>query len=98
MIATSKLTRKNQTTLPKAVVRTLGIKPADQILYMIENGRVTLRVRTGRVADLAGKFVHFGKRSSKPLPVEAMSDAVAQAVADDYERKFGRRRTPRGTR
>ena len=52
MTATSTLTRKNQTTVPKAVTEALGMKPADQFLYEIEAGHVILRARTGRLADL----------------------------------------------
>ncbi len=47
MLATSKLTRKNQTTVPRAVRQALGLQPADEIVYEIEPDRVTLRARTG---------------------------------------------------
>ena len=52
MTATSTLTRRNQTTVPKAVTNALGMKPADQFLYEIEADHVILRARTGRLADL----------------------------------------------
>jgi len=98
MIAISKITRKNQTTIPKAVLRILGATPGSELLYEVENGVVRLRVRTGRLSDLAGKFVHFGKHPKKPLPVEEMSLAVAEAAAEDYSRKFDRPKTRRGVK
>lgn len=52
MTATSTLTTKNQTTVPKAVVKALGVKPSDQLVYEIEKDHVVLRARTGRLADL----------------------------------------------
>ena len=52
MYATSTITSKNQTTLPKAVVRALGVKPADKLLYEIEDNRVVVRARSGRLADM----------------------------------------------
>ena len=92
MIATSKITRKNQTTLPKVVINVLGVKPSDRLVYEIEEHRVILHAKTGRLADLAGKFSHFGKYPHQPLPIEEMSHAVAQAVAENYKRKFGPRK------
>lgn len=92
MVVTSKLTRKNQTTLPRAVVDVLGIKPSDRLVYEIEESRVILRAKTGRLADLAGKFAQFGKHPRAPLPVGEMSDAVARAVADGYRRETGSRK------
>lgn len=95
MVVTSKLTRKNQTTLPRAVVDVLGIKPSDRLVYEIEENRVILRAKTGRMADLAGKFAQFGKHPRVPLPVGEMSGAVARAIADDYKRKSGSRKARR---
>jgi antitoxin PrlF len=41
MIA-SKLTSKAQTTIPQAVRTALGLKPGDEIAYVIEDGRAVL--------------------------------------------------------
>ena len=54
MIATSRLTRKNQTTIPKAVVEALGMKPSDRLVYEIEDDRVVVTARTGSLVDMAG--------------------------------------------
>lgn len=92
---TSKLTRKNQTTLPKAVVEILGIKPSDRLVYEIDGDRITLRAKTGRLADLAGRFAEFGKHPQKTIKLEEMDREVATAVADRYRRKLSTGRKPR---
>lgn len=56
MIVESTLTAKNQTTVPKAVVESLGVKPSDKLVFEIHDGKVTLTARSGRLADLAGAF------------------------------------------
>jgi AbrB family looped-hinge helix DNA binding protein len=89
MIATSKLTRKNQTTIPKAVLEVLGVKPGSQLLYEVQNGEVRLRARSGRLVDLLRK-PPLMPPPKRPLTTKEMRDAVAEAVAGDYERKFGR--------
>ena len=53
---TSTLTRRNQTTLPKAVVHALGLEPAAQIVYEIEGDRVVFTAKSATFASLAGTF------------------------------------------
>lgn len=81
MIAESTLTSKNQTTLPKAVVESLGVKPSDKLVFEIHAGKVTLSARTGRLADLAGAFRHFGKRRRKKAPAQEEMDAAVRRGA-----------------
>jgi bifunctional DNA-binding transcriptional regulator/antitoxin component of YhaV-PrlF toxin-antitoxin module len=92
MIATSKVTKKNQTTLPRVVVEALGVKPADRIYYEIEDGRIVLRSKTERLADLRGKFKNFGRKPETPVSVEQMHEAVQEAVAEKETGFSGRRR------
>ncbi len=82
MIAQSKVTKKNQTTLPKAVIDALGIKPADRIFYEIEEGKVVLHSKTERLVDLKGRFRHFGRKQRYPVSIEQMHEAVMDAVAE----------------
>ena len=57
MSITSKLTAKNQTTIPKAVVEALQIKPSSMLLYEIEpDGRVVLSAKSATFEELAGMF------------------------------------------
>jgi len=46
----SKLTSKAQTTIPQAVRTALGLKPGDDIAYVIEDGRVVVTRFEGRAA------------------------------------------------
>jgi AbrB family looped-hinge helix DNA binding protein len=53
----STLTSKNQTTIPKAVVEALHLKPSDQLVYEIESdGRIILSAKTGTFASVAAKL------------------------------------------
>lgn len=81
MTATSTLTSKNQTTLPKVVVEALGVKPSDKLVYEIEDGRIILRARTGRLADLLNEppLVPPPKR---PFTVEEINAAISAAYAE----------------
>ena len=72
MTSISTLTKKNQTTIPKAVVEALGMKPADQLVYEIEADFVILRARTGRLLDLV----------QEPPPVPPPKRPPTQAEID----------------
>jgi antitoxin PrlF len=48
---TSKLTTKNQTTIPQPVRAALGLQPGDQVAYLIEGDRVLLVKETPTVFD-----------------------------------------------
>jgi len=90
MIALSKITTKHQTTVPKAVLEALHASAGDQMVYRIEGGRVTLQARTGKMADLAGKFAHFGKRPTRAFTVEELDQAAAEGWAAHKPGKPGR--------
>lgn len=86
MIAESKLTKRNQTTIPKVVLKALKVSPAGRLVYEIaEDGTVTLRRREGKAHELFGAFAHLGRN---PRPAAAtvgdMDHAVADAIAADY--------------
>lgn len=49
MMLTSKLTAKAQTTIPQPVRIALRLRPGDELLYQIEEGRVLL-TKASRVA------------------------------------------------
>jgi antitoxin PrlF len=82
MLATSKITKKNQTTLPRAVLDALGAKPSDRLVYEIDEGLVVLRAKTERLVDLHDRFAHLGSKRRHPISVEQMHEAVAAAVAE----------------
>ncbi|MCX7011863.1 MAG: hypothetical protein NTW86_04735 [Candidatus Sumerlaeota bacterium] len=91
MIATSKLTRKNQTTVPKAVLKALGAQPSDELVYDIEPGKIVLRARTGRLADLA-QMPPAGPKPPRPLTIQAMKKAAQEAAAESVLRSLRRPR------
>jgi bifunctional DNA-binding transcriptional regulator/antitoxin component of YhaV-PrlF toxin-antitoxin module len=95
MIAKSTITKKNQTTLPKAVVEVLGVKPSDKLVYDIENGQVRLRARTGRLVDLGGAYASFGHKSARPSTQEEMAAAIGMHLAEQEARIKRRQRANR---
>lgn len=72
----STLTSKNQTTIPKAVVEALNLRPSDQLVYEIEEGgRIILSAKTATFASVAATL----PRKTPKVParsVEEMKSAV----------------------
>ncbi len=75
-IPQSTLTSKNQTTIPKAIVDALNLRPSDQLVYEIEeDGRIILSAKTGTFASVAASLQH--KKSKGPAcSVDEMKSAV----------------------
>ena len=72
----STLTSKNQTTIPKAVVEALKLRPSDQLVYEIEeDGRVTLTAKTGTFASVSASLPRR-KNAGPARSVEEMQSAV----------------------
>ena len=85
MSITSKLTSKNQTTIPKVVVEALQIKPSSLLMYEIEpDGRVVLTAKSATFEDLAETFP--AKRPRKPVSDERMKDAVRAGAAQRFRK------------
>lgn len=84
----STVTAKGQTTIPKAIREKLNLKPGDRIDFVVEaDGRVVLRPRNKRLEDIIGILHRPGQR---PVSVEEMDEAIAEAAAERYERSFDR--------
>ena len=65
------LTSKGQTTIPKPIRDSLGMKAGDRMTFtLMPDGVVLLRVKNKRIADLAG-LLH--KKGRKPVPIEKLS-------------------------
>ena len=65
------LTSKGQTTIPKEIRDSLGIKPGDRMTFtLMPDATVVMRVKTKRATDLAG-LLH--KKGRKAVPVEHMA-------------------------
>ena len=85
MSITSKLTAKNQTTIPKAVVEALQIKPSSLLMYEIEpDGRVVLTAKSATFEDLADTFPT--KRIRKPVSEEQLKEAVRAGAAKRFRK------------
>ena len=79
---TSILTSKGQTTIPKKVRDALKLKSGDRLEFIIESeGRVILRPATSDLTALDGLLDRSG---APPVSVEAMHQAVEEAVSQPY--------------
>jgi len=71
MDTSATLTSKGQTTIPKRIRDSLGMKTGDRMTFtLMPDGVVLLRVKNKRVADLAG-LLH--KKGRKPVSIEKLS-------------------------
>lgn len=71
MTADATLTSKGQTTIPKEIRDSLGMKPGDRMTFtLMPDGTVVMRVKTKSVMDLAG-ILH--KKGRKAVSIQQMS-------------------------
>jgi antitoxin PrlF len=77
------LTSKSQITVPKAVREALGLSPGDKIQFVPAWKGFRLVVVKGDLTSMAGRFK--GRRS-KPLTLEEMDQAIAEAAVHRYDR------------
>jgi antitoxin PrlF len=71
MTTDATLTSKGQTTIPKEIRDSLGIKPGDRMTFtLMPDGTVLIRVKRKSVMDLAG-VLH--KKGRKPVSIAQMS-------------------------
>lgn len=65
------LTSKGQTTIPKEIRDSLGMKPGDRMTFtLMHDSTVVMRVKSKSVTELAG-MLH--KKGRKSVPVEQLS-------------------------
>ena len=65
------LTSKGQTTIPKQIRDSLGMKPGDRMTFtLMPDATVIMRVKSRSVAELAGMLQRKGR---KPVPLEQLS-------------------------
>lgn len=65
------LSSKGQTTIPKEIRDSLGIKAGDRLTFtLMPDAMVVMRVKNKSVSDLAGKLY---KKGRKRLPIEQLS-------------------------
>lgn len=65
------LTSKGQTTIPKEIRDSLGMKSGDRMTFtLMPDATVVMRVKSKSITELAGAL---HKKGRKPLPVEQLS-------------------------
>ena len=65
------LTSKGQTTIPKEIRDSLGMKSGDRMTFtLMPDATVVMRVKSGSLTKLAGTL---HKKGRKPVPVERLS-------------------------
>ena len=65
------LTSKGQTTIPKGIRDSLGMKSGDRIMFtLMPDGTVLMRLKNKSVMSLAGSLRRKGKRA---VPVDRLS-------------------------
>jgi AbrB family looped-hinge helix DNA binding protein len=65
------LTSKGQTTIPKQIRDSLGMKAGDLLTFtLMADGVVLMRVKNKSVMDLAGSL---HKKGRKPVPIDKLS-------------------------
>ena len=71
MTTDATLTSKGQTTIPKEIRDSLGIKPGDRMTFtLMLDGTVVMRVKRKSILNLAG-ILH--KKGRKPVSIDQMS-------------------------
>ena len=71
MTTTATLTGKGQTTIPKEIRDSLGMKPGDRMTFtLMPDGTVIMRMKNKRIMDLAGTLKMKGR---KPISITQMS-------------------------
>ncbi len=75
----STITRKGQTTIPKAVRERLGVAYGDQIDFIVKpDGSVVVEAANVDVMSLAGMLKKKGQR---PRTIEEMDEAIREGAA-----------------
>jgi AbrB family looped-hinge helix DNA binding protein len=71
MATVATLTSKGQTTIPKEIRDSLGLKPGARMTFtLMPDGTVLLRVKSGSFMKLGGVLRRRGRRA---VPVERLS-------------------------
>ena len=85
MTYSSKLTAKNQTTLPKAIATLLGAKSSSILAYeVMEDRSVRLTAKSASFADHLDSFPK--KKPKRALTVDDLKTAVAKGAARKFKK------------
>ena len=82
--ASSAVTSKGQTTIPKEVRDAMGIKDGTALRWRLDNGVLTVRAKTKRLEDFAGALGSPPK--GRRVTIEEMKEYIRQAVNERLQR------------
>ncbi|RYE57017.1 MAG: AbrB/MazE/SpoVT family DNA-binding domain-containing protein [Hyphomicrobiales bacterium] len=80
--ASSSVTSKGQTTIPKEVRDAMGIKDGTALRWKLRNGVLTVRAKTKRLEDFAGAL--GPPPNGRTVTIEEMNEDIGRAVADRH--------------
>lgn len=70
---TTTLTSKGQVTIPASIRRLLGLKPGDQVTFVVEDGHVTLARKENRIEAAFGLY-----KTESSVSIEDMEKAIRE--------------------
>jgi antitoxin PrlF len=71
MTTDATLTSKGQTTIPKEIRASLGMKAGDRMTFtLMPDATVVMRVKRKSITEVAGSL---HKKGRKPIPIEQLS-------------------------
>ncbi len=73
----STISKQGQTTIPKPVRESLGLRPGDRVRYVIVGGAVRI-LPLRPIARLFGKLRHEGN----PVSIDQMEQAVVEGATE----------------
>ena len=76
---TSSVTTKGQVTIPVEIRRAMGLKPGDQVAFLVEEGRTVL-VRAEDKIEAAFGLV----KTDTSVSIEDMEQAIRQRATKDW--------------
>lgn len=72
----SKMTRKGQVTIPKAIRDRLGVKEGQKVFFVMRGEEVVLKVVRGTILDLGGSV----QASAHPESFKKICQSVKQTI------------------
>ncbi len=79
-MSTGTMTSKGQITVPKEVREALGLTPGTKVDFRFTDGQWVISTEPARAVDLVGILSQHAR--SRPVTVEEMNEAVAEAAAE----------------
>ena len=84
VLASSAVTSKGQTTIPKEVRDALGIKEGTPLRWQLKDGVLTVRPKTKRLEDFAGML--GPPPNGRHVTIEEMNADIGHAVTERLRR------------